>query len=80
MWSKEDEELFLKLLQRYGKDFKKYEGHFPNRSYNQIRCFYRNYNMRQQRDGFQASSLKAAKPEKKEQALEFIALEDFNIW
>ena len=80
MWSKEDEELFLKLLQRYGKDFKKYEDHFPNRSYNQIRCFYRNYNMRQQRDGFQEPSQKTAKPEKKEQMLKFIALEDLDIW
>ncbi|CAL6004669.1 Conserved_hypothetical protein [Hexamita inflata] len=41
-WSDEEKQLFYELYQKHKKQFRMYEQHFPNRSYNQIKCFYYN--------------------------------------
>ena len=79
MWGKEDEEAFLRLFEKFGKEFKKYEEFFPNRSYNQIRCFYRNYVMRQQRQFFEEERPKATGSNVKLEVLNFIVMEDLDL-
>ncbi|CAL6021518.1 Myb-like_DNA-binding domain-containing protein [Hexamita inflata] len=48
-WTKREENMFQDLVCKYNKDFKRYETHFPLRSYNQIRSHYYNMINKQQK-------------------------------
>ncbi|CAL6094815.1 protein_ODORANT1-like [Hexamita inflata] len=42
-WTEREEQLFVQLATRFGKNFKRMEPHLPGRSYSQIRSHFYNH-------------------------------------
>ena len=48
-WTHEESVLYQQLTFRFGKDYKKYEEYFPQRTYNQIKSQFHNYKNKQEK-------------------------------